>query len=310
MIITFLTVFIGTQPTAFFVAGNCSRELFERAVSGGYSFFTSEKCGIEGSIFMFKQKTLITAVSFLSAVSLFTGCSSANTFTSESSISEVSVSTAESSNISESEPFSVVCTIFPEYDWVKEILGSHAENAEISYLLDDGVDLHSYQPTADDIVKMSSCDLFVYVDGESDEWVEDAIAEATNKDMKVINLMDVLGDSAKVEKLKEGMQESEHEHDHSKEVSTFEDDEVQDRPLSDWEGDWQSAYPLVLDGSLDEAWEHKSEDGSMTAEEYKDYYTKGYKSDYDAISIHDDHIKFTDNDGNETESDYEYTGYR
>ena len=260
---------------------------------------------------MFKKKSLITAVSFLSAVSLFTGCSSANTSTSESSASEVSVSTAESSNIPESEPFSVVCTIFPEYDWVKEILGSHAENVEISYLLDNGVDLHNYQPTADDIVKISSCDLFVYVGGESDEWVEDALAEATNKDMKVINLMDVLGDSAKVEELKEGMQESEHEHDHdhSKKVSTFEDDEVQDRPLSDWEGDWQSAYPLVLDGSLDEAWEHKSEDGKMTAEEYKDYYTKGYKSDYSAISIHDDHIKFTDNDGNVTESDYEYTGY-
>ena len=221
---------------------------------------------------MFKKKSLITAVSFLSAVSLFTGCSSANTSTSESSASEVSVSTAESSNIPESVPFSVVCTIFPEYDWVKEILGSHAENVEISYLLDNGVDLHNYQPTADDIVKISSCDLFVYVGGESDEWVEDALAEATNKDMKVINLMDVLGDSAKVEELKEGMQESEHEHshDHSKEVSTFEDDEVQDRPLSDWEGDWQSAYPLVLDGSLDEAWEHKSEDGKMTAEEYKD----------------------------------------
>ncbi len=260
---------------------------------------------------MFKKKSIITAVSFLSAVSLFTGCSSANTSTSESSVSELSVSTAESSNIPGSEPFSVVCTIFPEYDWVKEILGSHAENVEISYLLDDGVDLHNYQPTADDIVKISTCDLFVYVGGESDEWVEDALAEAANKDMKVINLMDVLGDSAKVEELKEGMQESEHEHDHdhSKEVSTFEDNEVQDRPLSDWEGDWQSAYPLVLDGSLDEAWEHKSEDGKMTAEEYKDYYTKGYKSDYSAISIHDDHIKFTDNDGNETESDYEYTGY-
>ena len=166
---------------------------------------------------MFKKKSLITAVSFLSAVSLFTGCSSANTSTSESSASEVSVSTAESSNIPESEPFSVVCTIFPEYDWVKEILGSHAENVEISYLLDNGVDLHNYQPTADDIVKISSCDLFVYVGGESDEWVEDALAEAANKDMKVINLMDFLGDSAKVEELKEGMQESEHEEEHEHE---------------------------------------------------------------------------------------------
>ena len=266
---------------------------------------------------MFKKRSLFTALGFIIAVSSFTGCSSAdNTSAPESSKQEVSVMDAESKETvseteSDSEPFSVVCTIFPEYDWAKEILGSHAENVEISYLLDNGTDLHNYQPTADDIVKISTCDLFIYVGGESDEWVEDALANATNPDMKVINLMDVLGDSAKVEELKEGMQESEHEHDHdhSKEVSTFEDDEVQDRPLSDWEGDWQSAYPLVLDGSLDEAWEHKSEDGKMTAEEYKDYYTNGYKTDYNAISIHDDHIKFTDKDGKVTESNYKYTGY-
>ena len=117
--------------------------------------------------------------------------------------------------------FSVVCTIFPEYDWTKEILGEHADDAEITYLLDNGADLHNYQPTADDILKISSCDLFVYVGGESDEWVGDALAEASNKDMKVVELMDVLGDNAKVEELKEGMQEDEHEHEHSKEVSAF-----------------------------------------------------------------------------------------
>ncbi len=258
---------------------------------------------------MFKKKIGIYALTFAMAAMGMTGCSSGGS--SISSPSSPTEATTQAANKSSSEPFSVVCTIFPEYDWVKEILGDHTENVEISYLLDNGVDLHSYQPTADDMMKISTCDLFVYVGGESDEWVEDALAEATNKDMKVINLMDILGDSAKVEELKEGMQEDEHDHDHdhSKEVSTFEDDGVRDRPLSDWEGDWQSAYPLVLDGSLDEAWEHKAEDGSMTAEEYKDYYTKGYKSDYNAISIHDDHIKFTDKDGKVTESDYKYTGY-
>jgi zinc transport system substrate-binding protein len=255
---------------------------------------------------MFKKKIGIYALTFAMAAMGMTGCSSGSSGNSASELSEV---TTQAANTANSEPFSVVCTIFPEYDWVREILGDHADNVDISYLLDSGVDLHNYQPTADDIMKISTCDLFVYVGGESDEWVEDALAEATNKDMKVINLMDVLGDSAKVEELKEGMQDDEHDHDHSKEVSTFEDDEVQDRPLSDWEGDWQSAYPLVLDGSLDEAWEHKSEDGKMTAEEYKDYYTKGYKTDYNAISIHDDHIKFTDKDGKVSESDYKYTGY-
>ena len=78
----------------------------------------------------------------------------------------------------QTDKLSIVTTIFPEYDWVREILGDKADNAEITMLLDNGVDLHSYQPTADDIVKISDCDLFIYVGGESDEWVEDALRKA------------------------------------------------------------------------------------------------------------------------------------
>jgi len=111
------------------------------------------------------------------------------------------------------DKLSIVTTIFPEYDWVKEILGDKADNAEITMLLDNGVDLHSYQPTADDIVKISDCDLFIYVGGESDEWVDDALKNATNKNMKVINLLEVLGDSVKEEETVEGMQEEEHDHE-------------------------------------------------------------------------------------------------
>ncbi|MCR5403640.1 MAG: metal ABC transporter substrate-binding protein [Butyrivibrio sp.] len=108
----------------------------------------------------------------------------------------------------------IVTTIFPEYDWVMNILGDNPANAEVTMLLDNGVDLHSYQPTADDILKISTCDMFIFVGGESDEWVEDALKEATNKDMAVINLLEVLGDSIKEEEMVEGMQESEHEHEH------------------------------------------------------------------------------------------------
>ena len=113
----------------------------------------------------------------------------------------------------ETDKLSVVTTIFPEYDWVREILGDKTDNAEIAMLLENGVDLHSYQPTADDIVKISDCDLFIYVGGESDGWVDDALKNATNKNMKVINLLDVLGDSVKTEEVVEGMQETEHDHE-------------------------------------------------------------------------------------------------
>ncbi|MCR5405695.1 MAG: zinc ABC transporter substrate-binding protein [Lachnospiraceae bacterium] len=107
----------------------------------------------------------------------------------------------------------IVATIFPEYDWVKTVMGDKAEGADITLLLDNGVDLHSYQPTAEDILKISTCDMFIYVGGESDEWVEDALATAQNKDICVINLMKVLGENVKEEETVEGMQE-EKEHDH------------------------------------------------------------------------------------------------
>ena len=108
----------------------------------------------------------------------------------------------------------IVTTLFPEYDWTKNLLGSNPAGAELIMLLDNGADLHSFQPTAEDIMTISTCDMFIYVGGESDEWVEDALQEATNKDMVVINLLDSLGDSVKEEEEVEGM---EHDHDHEHE---------------------------------------------------------------------------------------------
>lgn len=112
-----------------------------------------------------------------------------------------------------SNKLNIVTTIFPAYDWVREILGDETDRAEITTLLDSGVDLHSYQPTVDDIVKISDCDLFLYVGGESDGWVDDALKNAPNKERKVIRLLDVLGDSAKAEETVEGMQEEEQDHE-------------------------------------------------------------------------------------------------
>lgn len=99
---------------------------------------------------------------------------------------------------------SIVTTIFPEYDWVRNVLGD--EDADITMLTDGGVDMHSFQPTADDIVKISECDLFIYAGGESDAWVEDALKQSGNENMKVIDLLDVLGDSVREEETVEGME--------------------------------------------------------------------------------------------------------
>ncbi|MBQ9870035.1 MAG: zinc ABC transporter substrate-binding protein [Ruminococcus sp.] len=143
---------------------------------------------------MKKILTLITCLLVFAGV--FTGCGSS------------------SSGDSGSKKLSIVTTIFPEYDWVKNIVGDREKDVDLTMLIDNGVDLHSYQPSTDDIVKISKCDIFIYVGGESDEWVEDALKQAANKEMIVIDLLDVLGDKVKTEEHKEGM---EHDHDHEDE---------------------------------------------------------------------------------------------
>ena len=105
----------------------------------------------------------------------------------------------------------VVTTIFPVYDWVREISGD-ADGVDTTMLLDSGVDLHSYQPTAADIMKVATCDVFIYVGGESDEWVEDALETSVNPDMVVVNLMEALRDDVREEEMVEGMEPEEEEH--------------------------------------------------------------------------------------------------
>jgi len=106
----------------------------------------------------------------------------------------------------------IITTIYPVYEWVSQITAG-TQNAEVSLLLNKGVDMHSFQPTTRDIVNISGCDVFVYVGGESDEWVEDVLRDATNKSMLTIDLMDALGDLAREEEAVEGMQGEEAETD-------------------------------------------------------------------------------------------------
>jgi len=102
-----------------------------------------------------------------------------------------------------------VATIFPAYDWTREII-SEDKNFDLMLLMDKGVDLHSFQPSAEDIRKISDCDVFIYVGGESDEWVGDALKNATNKNMVVVNLMEILGDKVLQENHDGNIENDEH----------------------------------------------------------------------------------------------------
>lgn len=114
-------------------------------------------------------------------------------------------------NAANAAAYSIVCTTFPQYDWIRNIIGDDSDKFQLTMLLDQGTDLHSYQPTAEDIAKIADADMFVYVGGESDGWVESALKEATNKDMKVVNMLDALETAVKVEEVVPGMQAEEGE---------------------------------------------------------------------------------------------------
>ncbi len=91
----------------------------------------------------------------------------------------------------------------------------------------------------------------------------------------------------------------------------FADSDVSDRPLSDWQGNWQSVYPYLEDGSLDQVMAYKAKlDSSKTLDEYFAYYQTGYQTTINEIEITEDTMSFTDEDGQTVSSEYQYTGYQ
>jgi zinc transport system substrate-binding protein len=121
----------------------------------------------------------------------------------------------------------IVATIFPEYSWTKELLGSHEKDVELTLLAKKGVDMHSYLPSAEDILRIANCDLFLYVGGESDKWVDKALKEGGNPKRRVLNLMKLMGDRAKVEEEVEGMEKHDH-HEHDKDAKAHPKKDKQD----------------------------------------------------------------------------------
>ena len=155
------------------------------------------------------------------------------------------------SAVAEEKKISVVATIFPVYDWAREVIGDCAD-VDLILLQDSGVDLHSYQPTVQDIVKVTTGDVFIYVGGESDGWVEGALANAASSSQKVINLVEAMGDAIKMEEIVEGMEHERH-HDHG------EDDEGEDHD-HDHDHDHEDEDEDEDHGHEDHDHDHEDED--------------------------------------------------
>ena len=143
------------------------------------------------------KKTIAVLISVLLVLSLFAACGKQPV--QQPDPTEPANDTAK---------LNVVCSIFPPYDFVRTIAG---DKVDLTLLLDSKTDLHSYTPTADDIMKISQADLFVNIGGESDDWAEDVIASAENKNLKVVSLIDLV--NAVEEEALPGMQEEEEEHE-------------------------------------------------------------------------------------------------
>ncbi|UXY10033.1 metal-binding protein ZinT [Kosakonia sp. ML.JS2a] len=109
-----------------------------------------------------------------------------------------------------------------------------------------------------------------------------------------------------------------HDHHHGKPLSEverkasegiFDNKEVKDRALSDWDGVWQSVEPYLLNGDLDPVLEKKAKQGDKTVEEYRAYYKKGYATNVEMIGIEDNVMEFhTGNTVNRCR--YDYAGYK
>lgn len=115
---------------------------------------------------------------------------------------------------------SVVTTIFPQYDFVRQIAG---DSVDLKMLLKPGEETHSYEPTPQDIIAIQNSDIFIYVGGENDAWVEDILDSMPDAGMRTLKLIDCV-DTVEEEHV-EDMQE---QPGHSHEEEEYHGDEIEE----------------------------------------------------------------------------------
>ena len=143
----------------------------------------------------FKKFTAVTLAAVLMIACVLTGCNN-------------TVEPKEDNKATADEPdkLSIVTTIFPQYDFARQVAG---DNAEITMLLGPGEESHTYEPTPQDIIDIQKADIFIYVGGESESWVEGILDSFDTKDMEIINMMDIV--DVVEEEIVEGMENHEDE---------------------------------------------------------------------------------------------------
>lgn len=206
-------------------------------------------------------------ITFVSSLLLLTSCSANN-----ATKTQTQTETAE-------KKLKVVTTIFPQYDFTRQIAG---DKVDLKMLLKPGAESHSYEPTPQDIKDIQESDLFIYVGGENDYWVETILSSFGETKPTVIKLVDVV--KTVNEEIVEGM-EHEHSHEHSHGEIHLED--IKDRSLTDFAGSFTSITTHINKGLLDNAIKAHAEEFNESFDEVKAEYLEAFKTNFENITISD-----------------------
>lgn len=198
----------------------------------------------------------------------------------------------------ESKKLTIVSTIFPPYDFVRAIAG---DNVELTMLLPPGSESHSFEPSPQDIIKIQNCDVFLYIGGETDAWVDRILDSMDTTNMTILPLLSMV--DAVEEEIVEGM---EHGHDHD--GGDFDPSDVKDRDLADFDGGWQSIAPMVADGSLDAYIDSVAQENGLTTDAAKTAQLSVYQSDFDTFTVAGDTVSIQNATGSYSAA-YAYEGY-
>jgi zinc transport system substrate-binding protein len=177
----------------------------------------------------------------------------------------------------------VVAVNFPAYDFARQIAG---DRVNLTMLLPPGAESHSFEPTPRDIIRIRDCDIFIYVGGENDVWVDRVLESMDTSKKKIIRMMDAV--DVVVEEIVEGMEDDGHDHEHDH--AELNPADVEDRPLSDFSGNWKASVPYLKDGSVDAYFERAAEESGMTPADVKAMYINMMRTDYPTLTVTSDSI--------------------
>ncbi|WP_026505787.1 metal ABC transporter substrate-binding protein [Butyrivibrio sp. NC3005] len=178
-----------------------------------------------------KNRILSIIVSILLGAIVLSGCK--NSESANNSNDNGAVLGASKDGVAKDlKSISIVCTNFPEYDFAKQITG---DKGDVTLLLKPGAESHTFEPTPQDIIKIQNCDLFVYVGGDSDEWVDGVLESMDTSKMTVFKLMDQV--DLVEEELVEGMEEEKEDDDSEKDADSHEEKEQDEGENEEVEND-------------------------------------------------------------------------